>query len=81
MGVIDINFSEIVYNPVVEEYEAVDEINATSGANSGYKMTDNSAYRVGTQSITCEEKRSDNGGDDATMNIDMTSNTAYASNK
>ena len=81
MGVIDINFSEIVDNPVVEEYEAVDEINAASGANSGYKMTDNSSYRVDTQSSTHEEKRFDNGGDDATLNIDMTSNTAYASNK
>ena len=66
---------------MVEEYEAVDKINAASGVNSGYKMTDNSAYRVGTQSSTREEKRSDNGGDDATLNIDMISNTAYASNK
>ena len=46
-------------------------------------MTDNSAYRVaGTQNSggarPTEEKRSENGGD-ATVNFDMTSNTAYSS--
>ena len=79
-------FSEIVENP--EEYY---DDTVASGTNIGYAMTDNSAYRVGTQSDAqtaqsaqtahTEEKRSDTGGGDATLNFDMTSNTAYTSYK
>ena len=61
---------------------------ATSG---GYDMTDNSAYRAAStqssdrahdQPSAEEDKRSDTGrGGDATMNFDMTSNTAYSSSR
>ena len=78
------NSSEIVENPEIEEsQEAETEVKPASEANtSGYAMTDNSAYRVaGTQSsasVHAEEKTSDNGGN-ATMNFDITINTAYSS--
>ena len=125
-----INFSEIIDNPETgesSETKANEDKPTAEDINSGYDMTDNSAYRAaGTQSsvgaqpsaedrptsgpatsggydmtgnsayraagIQCsggahdqpsvagEDKRSDTGrGGDATVNFDMTNNTAYSS--
>ena len=80
-------FSEIVENTETgepNEAETDEDKPASEAANSGYDMTDNSAYRVaGTQSSggaqPTEENRSRSGNcGDATVNFDMTSNTAYS---
>ena len=74
----------MVENPETGEphkAEANEDKSASEAANSGYDMTDNSAYRVASMQSSgaqpAEEKRSENGGD-ATVNFDMTSNTAYS---
>ena len=74
-------FSEIIENPGPEvPHEVEDKPTSEATTTSGYDMTDNSAYRAGTQSsgVPAEVKTSVDGGD-AVVNFDMTSNTVYSS--
>lgn len=79
-------------NSVGAQPSAEDRPTSGPATSGGYDMTDNSAYRAAStqssgrandQPSAEEDKRSADteGGGDATVNFDMTSNTAYSSTR
>lgn len=83
--------SEVVENPEIREPNGAEEakdylqpVSEAAKVTDGYDMTDNSAYRSNISGSSrptgAEEETADNGGSgDATVNFDMTGNTAYSS--